>query len=308
MDPPSFSNRTSSSVRVKWAPPLQDNGSPILTYTLEMAEAAAGAAPTFVPAYTDGTPSARVQHLAPASTYLFRVRAANAVGAGAYSAVAQVATALAAPSPPLALRADVEGGERCEAGLTTSALLSWAPAPSSPWQAACVSYEVEAQPVPREGGEQTRAGARSGRADGATGTPAAAAAAVRQVCSAKQAQHRLAGLAPGGVFSVRMRSVGADGAGHGEWSAPVTLRLPAPSPPPTPPHPHHEQQQQQQPGASLLRQVSNAASLQGDEPNDLDAVGRQEGRQRRRSKGGRPEARAPSVGGGGQGPKTVVGE
>lgn len=80
--------------------------------------------------------------------------------------------------------------------------ISWVPAQQGTQEAVCVSYEVEATTGP-------------------------SSLAVRQTCAGRITQMVLTGLQPGATYSVKVRGVGADGAGHGAWSHPpakVSLR------------------------------------------------------------------------------------
>jgi hypothetical protein len=164
-----------------------------------------------------------VPHLQPGTRYSFRVAAANSQGAGPFSEPATVTTAFRPPEPPADLAAVPLPPEAAadavaalppgaaRAGLTAAIAVSWcAPAPA-PATADVASYEVEAAPVDPA----------SSRAHG--GQPVRATAGRVQQCA-------LPGLLPGGQYTVRARTVGADGAGHGGWSAAVAVELPAPPP------------------------------------------------------------------------------
>lgn len=121
-------------------------------------------------------------------------RSTPAVGAGAFSPEVTAQTSRAPPPPPT----DVEA----VAGSSGSIEVSWAAAAQGQQQAAAISYEVEAV--------------------------AAGQAPHRQTCSARANTAVLAGLQPGAKYTVKVRSVGADGAGHGGWSEPAVITLPAP--------------------------------------------------------------------------------
>lgn len=117
----------------------------------------------------------------------------RAVGAGPWSPEVSVQTSKAPPPPPPSVAAEPSSSSSLE--------VRWEAAQPGPQQAAVISYEVEAAPGP-----------------------------VRATCPARSASAALAGLQPGGRYSVRVRAVGADGAGHGEWGAPVRVELPQPRP------------------------------------------------------------------------------
>ncbi len=224
-DAPTFSNRMGNSVRVKWQPPAEDNGAPVVEYVLEML---GPAAKYFQNVYEGESTSCRVQQLAPGTEYQFRVRAANAVGVGPHSAVSSVSTTSAPPSPPGNVLAALAGGATegaagSGASSAPSVVVSWEPAPQGDMQATCISYEIDAAPalLPASSGRMGEAGMHHKAAG------PAAAPAVRQTCSAKVLQHALAGLQPGATYWVRVRGIGAGGSGHGEWSEPAAVQLPA---------------------------------------------------------------------------------
>lgn len=124
------------------------------------------------------------------------------MGAGPFSQPITVQTSRAPPSPPT----DVDA--RPAPGSSSSIEVSWAAPRQGAQQAACISYEVEAQ------------AAGEGRG----------AAPHRQSCPARGTEAVLAGLKPGQRYAVKVRGVGAEGAGHGDWSEPAQVALPAPSP------------------------------------------------------------------------------
>lgn len=123
-----------------------------------------------------------------------------AVGAGPYSDVVQVQTCRAPPSPPTGVAAAPV------AGSSSSVEVSWAAAAQSAHQAACTGYEVEAAPLRGKGGER------------------------RELCPGRATSKLVGGLQHSTAYRVRVRAVGADGAGHGDWSAAAEVTLPAPKP------------------------------------------------------------------------------
>lgn len=122
------------------------------------------------------------------------------MGAGPYSDVVQVQTCRAPPSPPT----DVAAAR--VAGSSSSLEVSWAAAAQSAHQAACTGYEVEAAPLRGKGGER------------------------RELCPGRATSKLVSGLQHSTAYRVRVRAVGADGAGHGDWSAAAEVTLPAPQP------------------------------------------------------------------------------
>lgn len=117
------------SASLQWVAPSNDGGSPITGYTIEYALNSGMSGSST--ASSTGT-SATISGLTPGSTYYFRVRAANAIGAGAWSATVASFTA-SVPGAPTALAATVKPGL---VGLT------WA-APASDGGAAVSGYRVE---------------------------------------------------------------------------------------------------------------------------------------------------------------------
>lgn len=208
---PICSNRTASSVRLKWAPPAEDNGAAVTRYVVELGRGDAGST-AFEPALSSESTSCKLQHLAPGTTYACRVAAVNSEGQGPASAAVNFTTALAPPLPPGAVEAAVEQAPGGPASVT----VSWEPAAEQRGRrAACIGYEVEAALRPGEA------------AGGGPPKPAS------KTCSAKVTQLSLGAL-PSGAWDVRVRGVGADGAGHGEWSSAAAVAVQQPAPPERP--------------------------------------------------------------------------
>ena len=219
-EPPSSSNRTASSVRLKWQPPAEDNGAAVMQYVVELASAASGG--TFQAAYTGEATCCKLQQLLPGTEYSCRVAAVNLQGKGPSSAATRFTTALAPPLAPTSVEAAVDG----EVGPAT-VTVTWGataaaagagavaeepePEQQGEQRATCISYEVEA--VPRAG-------------DG----PAHTLKPVSKTCSARLTQLTLGPLQPGS-YEVHVRSIGADGAGHGEWSSKVLIAVAKPAAP-----------------------------------------------------------------------------
>lgn len=243
-----------TTVRVAWEA-AEDRGAAVERYELQVLGGRRGGA--WAPAYAGDATSHRLQQLEANSAYSVRVRAVNAgpglmqagcgrlvaanipvpllapacccfrllsllsqlrippthshtapahplpllsaVGPGPYSAAVEVHTSKAPPSAPTNVEACAAGGGSIE--------VSWAAAAQSAQQAAAVSYEVEVAP------EADRR-----------------AAPVRQPCPGRACSTQVAVLR-GGAYRVRVRAVGADGAGHGDWSeaAKVAVQGPAPA-------------------------------------------------------------------------------
>ncbi|KAK9824568.1 hypothetical protein WJX72_011385 [[Myrmecia] bisecta] len=180
-DAPTCSQRTATTARLKWAPPQDDNGAPVLQYRLDMAAAGGEFAPVFV----GPTATLRVQKLQPGTSYHFRVQAINAVGNGAWSAAAQMSTAMAPPPPPAF---EVTATPASEAAPRAGLTLHWAPPSASVQHADCASYEVELQQL----------------ADNQ-----AVVAPLKLTCPGKATECLINSLLPGVSYQVRMRESGA---------------------------------------------------------------------------------------------------
>jgi hypothetical protein len=85
-------------------------------------------------------------------------------------------------------------GSSSSSGIT----VSWEAAQQKPQQAAAVSYQIEAS----------------------------GPSLVRHTCSARCSTAAVGGLQGAATYAVRVRSVGADGAGHGAWSPAASIEMP----------------------------------------------------------------------------------
>jgi hypothetical protein len=155
------------------------------------------------------------------------VAAANCAGQGAFGLTEAVATALAPPGPPCSV--ELEGLPAGGQGAAPEQLvLRWAAPRPAPAAAAPVSYEVVAAPMPAAlapWSAEAAAGAAGAapevrEREKAWEKAAASGGAVKATVSARgAAECRLDRLLPGGCYAVRLRAVGAEGAGHSAWSA-----------------------------------------------------------------------------------------
>lgn len=110
---------SSSQVMLCWSPPERDFGSPVVSYSVEMAAAtsssssssikgagsskhaaASSAAASWTHVYTGPACVCHAEGLAPGRSYQFRVRATSACGCGPFSAPVVAATLPAPPSAP----------------------------------------------------------------------------------------------------------------------------------------------------------------------------------------------------------------
>eukprot|EP00955_Chlamydomonas_euryale_P016368 175026-Chlamydomonas_euryale.AAC.1 len=159
-------------------------------------------------AYAGPACGARVEGLAPNTAYALRARASNGAGPGEWSEQLDTATARLPPGPPCGVAvcsASCDGDVAPAAGGDAWVELSWSAPHAADDRAAAVSFEVAATPA-------------AGNSGGAADAAVAAGATVRSTVGRGARSMRLAGLASGTMYAVRMRSVGAEGAGHGEWS------------------------------------------------------------------------------------------
>ncbi|KAF6257140.1 fibronectin type III [Scenedesmus sp. NREL 46B-D3] len=208
---PGFSQRTATSVKVKWGLPQEENGSAVSTYILELRQLASGPdvqqqQQQWQQAYRGPELSQKVTGLQPGSSYEVRVVAMNAVGLGPWSDCSSVEVLKRPPPPPASLHAELEGGaDAAAAGSVPACLLvSWPAAEAAADSADAVGYEVEAAPA------------------------LSSSHAVLRSNVAKQTSTSISsGLQLGVTYNVRVRSVGAAGTGHSSWSAAVAVVIPA---------------------------------------------------------------------------------
>ena len=140
----------------------------------------------------------RRQPHTPASPLLLPLLCLPAVGAGPYSQVVAVQTSRAPPSPPEGMEVQLAPGDAATS--SGGIVVSWQVVQQGPHQAPAVSHEIEAT---------------------AAGCPV-----VRHTCPARSTSAEVGRLQRGATYTVRMRSVGADGAGHGAWSDTVRIEVP----------------------------------------------------------------------------------
>lgn len=163
------------------------------TYTrrLEVKEAEDGTAWSL--AYCGPDTSAKLSGLSPGTHYLLRVAASNSAGRGLCSAVAHVTTPLLPPAAPGDVTLAWSGDGRLHA--------AWGAPASAASRAVVASYEVELT---------------DGRAVGPTAKQLLTVPATP--CAVSLPSTRVAG----GQWLLRVRAIGAEGAGAGGWSAAVS--------------------------------------------------------------------------------------
>ena len=79
---PEITDWTENSVKLKWAPPLRENGAPVTSYTIEFREAGETDWTTGPKVKAKKFPDGEVPNLTPGKKYEFRVRAENKAGLG----------------------------------------------------------------------------------------------------------------------------------------------------------------------------------------------------------------------------------
>ncbi|XP_073826818.1 miles to go [Musca autumnalis] len=87
---------TSNEATLRWSAP-ENNGSPIINYTIEYNSAPSNVTTITTP---DDKTEYTVSNLQPETSYKFKVQAINAIGSGPYSAYAKLTTLPSPPTPP----------------------------------------------------------------------------------------------------------------------------------------------------------------------------------------------------------------
>lgn len=210
---PVASGRTGTSVRLSWSTPSESNGSSVTEYELQMAPVTESQLQWFTLVNGIDT-NWKVSDLSPGSKYYFKVRASNAVGAGPWSPLTVVETALMPPLEPtnieIATAAEEAGG---------AVFLSWTPPDTEEQRASCTGYEIECT-----SSSAAAAAAKSGAPHKSGSAKSAASTVVKHTCSGKATEFKLSSLKEG-KWTVRLRAIGADGAGHGGWSPAATVHI-----------------------------------------------------------------------------------
>ena len=224
--PLQFSGRAATSIKVRWQAPADDRGAAVICYILQAACPARGQG--WGEVYRGPEHSARVSGLEPATDYEFRLAACNVVGQGPWGSAERAATGLRPPGPPAGVEVGVAspaelqqqaaaehaagggGGGGGGSGRGAAVVVTWQPPEPAGDCAEAIGYEVEATC-------SISAGAGAGAGAGASKLPG----------QARGTRHVVTGLVPGSTVSVRVRSVGAGGAGHSDWSSSSQCELPA---------------------------------------------------------------------------------
>jgi hypothetical protein len=205
-DAPSIvSTGVSNSFKISWTHP-HDNGCRITDFELAIAhDAMEGDDQGGVMSTTD-PPRQRVIYHGPDLTYRFhnlgfgsrywvRVRASNHCGHGPWSSATLIETQAKPPGPPPAISARIDSNK---------IIISWEAAHETSCE--CSGYDIE---VKRHNNDKHR----SERKSSMTLIARKSCNASMRVCSIPQPD------IPGEI-SIRIRSIGAHGSGHGPWSPP----------------------------------------------------------------------------------------
>mmetsp|Transcript_36950 Transcript_36950/g.82146 ORF Transcript_36950/g.82146 Transcript_36950/m.82146 type:complete len:1201 (+) Transcript_36950:117-3719(+) len=219
-----FGQRSATHVRLRWDAPEEENGAPVTMYQLEMAkvgdESVHDAASGWQVVYTGKESASKVQELQPGTKYTFRVAAMNAAGQGMYSAHESVSTSLAPPGPPEQMEVTSSGLDSNDVAAAW-VVLSWQPPTPSPAAAPATSYEVE--------GHEVALPTSSSSSTSLAPTPNQQVA-FKLTVGRGTTESRLEQLVQGTHYSVRLRSVGADGTGHSSWSTDFIFTTPGERP------------------------------------------------------------------------------
>jgi predicted phage tail protein len=185
----------SGSVVVRWTAPTHNGGSPILRYEIQVLSAGNGAQVGTVRTAAAAAAQLTVTGLTNGTAYRFRVRAVNAVGAGAQSALSMPATPTAVPAAP----ATVKASQGAKGGRLTAAV-NWSQ-PTTTGGSRLTGYRITAQRLDSRGA--------------ATGSP------ILIIVGA--GTHSTTFIAPAGVrtatrYRFTVQAVNAVGAGPGRTS------------------------------------------------------------------------------------------
>lgn len=204
--------KSSTLIRVAWDPPVETNGAAVVQYELKMWKSSEDADDDKI-LYKGPDLSFKASNLSPGTTYSFSVRAINAVGPGAFSAPGMATTGLAAPLEPRNVQVMLEDAD---VGYNATPIgvvaVTWDSPEASDFHAACVAYEIEALCVRQQSGSTSLADPQSKNLN------------VKQTCKGNACKMR--GLNFGEAYRIRVRGIGAHGAGHGRWSAACSVVLP----------------------------------------------------------------------------------
>eukprot|EP00941_MAST-03F_sp_MAST-3F-sp1_P005970 g5970.t1 len=99
LNPPTPASRKKSSIKLKWRPPLDDNGSPVHSYRMQM-KVNENEEHQWFDVYTGKDLHCTITNLIGGKCYCFRVSAINEIGQSDFSDVTKVKTLAGLPEPP----------------------------------------------------------------------------------------------------------------------------------------------------------------------------------------------------------------
>ncbi len=206
----------SNAFKVSWRHP-HDNGRPVTNFELSLTRATSSPDPPNLSnqlgtqyriVYHGPDLAARVQNLDFGTKYDVRVRAHNSCGHGPWSDPAVIETFEKPPEPPENISAEIQDGQMAitwEPGLDASALHT--------------GYDVEVK------GHKYRSDRKG-------------SIVARKTCNASMTSCTIPLPSTTGDLSIRIRSIGSKGSGHGPWSSPciITNHASRTTPPSSPNH------------------------------------------------------------------------
>eukprot|EP00878_Enallax_costatus_P013311 GHUV01013916.1.p1 GENE.GHUV01013916.1~~GHUV01013916.1.p1 ORF type:complete len:484 (+),score=184.17 GHUV01013916.1:46-1452(+) len=199
---------SSCSVQLSWQPPVEDNGSAVSTYQLEMAMPG-GAAGSWTKAWQGSGQQHQVEGLLPGRSYSWRLRAFNSCGAGPWCEAVKGITLPAEPGAP--------AKPTCSQRTATSVKAKWS------------------IPTEENGSAVNRYLLQVCAADGSTDAAAAEdpwQQQWQQVYEGSDLTYRVTGLQPGSSYELRVAAANAVGVGQWSEGSSFTTLL-KPPPPPT---------------------------------------------------------------------------
>ena len=187
-----------NAFKLSWNYP-NDNGSLITEFDVSMSENESFSEETIV--YRGPDVSFKISQLSFGSKYFVRIRALNSLGYSSWSNHSILCTQEAPPEPPSGISCKVQDGDL---------FISWKPNVLK----RCAGYEIELSHTNESSssihfGKKTRIESRK------------SLVLARRSCRGSESNCVLPRPRISGQLSVRVRSVGINGIGHGQWSNPI---------------------------------------------------------------------------------------
>ena len=194
-----------NAFKLSWKYP-EDNGSTISDF--ELVTSLHGNFNSYNVVYQGPDVSYRVTNLAFGSRYFVRVRAYNSIGKSDWSDNVEIQTSLSPPAPPRIIRTVVQEG---------AVLVSWQEQQASAHHAKCIGYEVEMH--------KSYMKSKTEGNDPKNRLEKKASAILRKSCKRTEDSCSIPLPEYHGGLSIRIRSIGDHGLGHGTWSESFLLRI-----------------------------------------------------------------------------------